>query len=281
MLIEIDFRKTVQENAEKYFEEAKKFRKKVEAIIKEMEKTKREMEKVEEKTAKAPGKEMKKRKPRGKWYESYRWMYTTEGFLVIAGKDARQNEMIFKKRISQNDIVLHADIHGAPLTVVKAKETGEMPTPLSIREAAEFAGAYSSAWKLEIGEVDIYWIKPEQISKTPPAGQYLPKGSFMIRGQKNYLKKIVLKLAIGIKFELDKEAMPYAKVIAGNVQSINKHAKYFVTVIQGKMNAQETAKEIKRLILLKAMPEDKPLIEAIDNDDIVKMLPSGTFDIVT
>ncbi|MBU5575330.1 MAG: DUF814 domain-containing protein [Candidatus Aenigmarchaeota archaeon] len=278
MEIEIDFRKSAQENAEKYFEEAKKYRKKIETLEKEIEKSKKEIEKLKEE--KIEKKEpLKKRKPRGKWYESYRWMFTTEGFLVIGGKDARQNELIYTKRINEKDIVLHADIHGAPLTVVKAEEN-RLPTPLAIREAAEFAAAYSSAWKSGIAEVDVYWVRPEQVSKQPPPGQFLPKGSFMIYGQKNYLKKMELKLSIGIKIEKNKEGNLFAKVIAGNVQSVNKHAKYFITIIPGDKSQDEIVKEIKRNLLLKALPEDKPLIEAIEDDEIKKMLPPGNSEIV-
>jgi len=272
MEIEIDFTKSAQENAEKYFEEAKKFKKKAENLEEEIKKTEEELKREVKPEIKKP--EIKKRKPRGKWYESYRWMFTTEGFLVIGGKDARQNEAIFAKRLEQNDIVLHADIHGAPLVVVKA-EKDRTPTALAIREAGEFAAAYSSAWKAGLGEVDVYWVKPEQVSKSPPAGQYLPKGSFMIYGEKNYLRKMELKLSIGVKFEVNKEGQRVAKVIAGNTQSVNKHAKYFVTIVPGSIEPSTISKEIKRQLLIKALPDDKPLIEEVPEEDIAKLLPPG------
>jgi predicted ribosome quality control (RQC) complex YloA/Tae2 family protein len=204
--VEIDFRKTARQNAQKYFGEAKTAKHKLAAAEKALAETMKKLEEMKTgqlEIGQKPSALLKKKRARGKWYETYRWMLTTEGFLVIGGRDARQNDIIFAKRIEPTDIVLHADITGAPLTVVKSE--GKQITPLAIREAAEFAAAYSSAWKAGLGGVDVYWIKPDQVSKTAPAGEFLAKGSFMIRGTKNYLKKMELKVSIGVKFEKDKE----------------------------------------------------------------------------
>lgn len=271
--VEIDFRKTAQRNAERYFQKAKKAKQKIEPAIKAKEKTITQIKKLEKEELLLEEKEEKLvKRRRGKWYEKFRWFFTTENFFVIAGRDATQNDIIFKKHLEKNDIVLHADITGAPLTIIKSDR--KRITPLAIREAAEFAAAYSSAWK-KFATIDVYWIKPEQISKTPPSGEYLPKGSFMIRGKKNYLKKIELKIAIGIKFEKNQ-----VSVISGNVQSVRKHARYFVTIIPGNISQQELAKQIKLKILQKAIPEDKEVIEEIILEDIQRLIPAGTGNVI-
>ena len=33
-----------------------------------------------------------------------------------------------------------------------------------------------------------WWVDREQVSKTAPTGEYLPAGSFVVRGKKNYLQ---------------------------------------------------------------------------------------------
>lgn len=276
--VEINIRKSPQENAEEYFEEAKKAKEKIRATKKALEETLKRIDNLGTDNIEKREIEIPKRKKRGKWFEAYRWMITSDGFLVIGGKDKRQNEIIFSKRFEQKDIVLHADIQGAPLTVIKS-ESKEI-TPLAIREAAEFAAAFSSGWKKGLGGVDVYWIRPEQVSKTPPTGQFLPKGSFMIHGQKNFLKKMELRLSVGIKLEKDKENNRIAKVISGNVQSVNKHTKYFVTIIPGDSQQQELANKIKTRILQKVLPEDKSLIERVSAEDIQRMIPSGSGDII-
>ncbi len=262
MDIEVDFTTSAIENAQRYYEKAKKYRKKVEAAREKMkeikEMSKREKKKVE---AKLPV----KKRVRKHWYEKFRWSLTSEGFLVVAGKDATQNEVLYKKYLEENDIVLHADIHGAPLTVVKSQ--GKEITPLAIREAAEMAAAYSSAWKMKLGSVDVYWVLPEQVSKTPPSGQYLAKGAFMIYGEKNYLRKTEVKISIGVI--LDGEA----KVYAGSVLGARAHCKYFLTVFPGDIPKNELAKQVKLKLMQKALPDDKSLIESIPEEEFLKVLP--------
>jgi len=274
--IEIDFRKTPQENAEEFYEEAKKLKRKIEAAKKALKNTSREMRRIIKGEQAVKETVILKKRKRGKWFEKFRWFVTTDNFLVIGGRDSTQNEIIFKKYIEPQDIVLHADVVGAPLTVIKSE--GKEITPLAIREAAEFAAAYSSAWKEKIAAVDVYWVRPEQVSKSPPSGEFLPKGSFMIRGEKNYLKKTELKISIGIKI-VDEE-IKEAKPICGNVQAVSKHAKYFVTLFPGDVPQQELAKQIVQKILVKALPEDKPLIEKIPLEEIQKLIPPGGATIV-
>ena len=275
MEVEIDFRKTPQKNAEKYFEESKKARKKLDAAERAIKETVKKMEEVELKEQKRA--EKPKKKVRGKWFNKFHWCITSDDFLVIGGRDATQNEMIFKKHVEQGDIVLHADIQGAPLTVVKSE--GKAVTPVALKEAGEIAAAYSSAWKHGLGSVDVYWVSPEQISKTAEAGEFLPKGSFMIRGRKTYLRKIPLRIAVGIRIERGEETT--ATVIAGGLESISKHARYFATIVPGSLEQGAAAQEVKKRLLYKAMPDDKPLIEAIELDEIRKNIPAGKSDVVS
>ncbi len=272
MDVEVDFTLSPMENAQRYYEMAKKYRKKMEGAkqkIEEIRKSIKESKKLKEKKEIAlPRKKVKK-----KWYEKFRWSFTSEGFLVVAGKDAVQNEVLYKKYLEQSDIVLHADIHGAPLTIVKSQ--GREITPLAIREAAELAAAYSSAWKLKLGSVDVYWVLPKQVSKTPPAGQYLAKGAFMIYGQKNYLRKTEVKIAIGIML-CENEA----RAFAGSILGARAHCKYFVTVFPGDTPKQKAGEKIKLKLLQKAMPEDKEVIERISVDEFISLLPGSCGEIV-
>ena len=262
--IEVDFTVSAMENAQRYYENAKKYKKKIEIAKQKIEEIKNKI-KAEKQKKKHEIKLPAKKKPKKYWYEKFRYSLTSEGFIVVAGKDAAQNEILYKKYLEKDDIVLHADIHGAPLTIVKAQ--GRKITPLAIREAAEIAAAYSSAWKLKLGSVDVYWVYPEQVSKTPPAGQYLAKGAFMIYGQKNYLRKTEVKISIGVI--LDGEP----KVYAGSVLGARAHCKYFLTIFPGDIPKSELAKEIKLKLAQKALPEDKALIEAIPEEEFLKIIP--------
>ncbi len=185
--IELEKKKTLEENAASFYEKAKVAKKKTEsvrnALGKEIHIEKKEVTRKEEKKKMV-------------WYSQYHHLTTSEGFLVIGGKNADQNEEIIKRKTEKGDIVLHADIVGAPFTVVKSG--GKKVTEKAIKEASFLAACYSRAWKLGLGNVEVYWVSPEQLSKEAPAGEYLSKGAFMVRGKKNMLGKIALGLTIGI-----------------------------------------------------------------------------------
>ena len=52
--------------------------------------------------------------------------------------------------------------------------------------------------------VSAYWVHPEQVKKSAPSGEFLPKGSFTIEGTRNFIKSETLKLAVGIMIDEDK-----------------------------------------------------------------------------
>lgn len=276
--VEIDFRKSAQENAEKYFEEAKTASRKLESSKEAIKETQKRMRGLKKQALKEEKPLKPRKRVRGKWYEKFHWMFTSDGFLVIGGRDATQNEVLFKKHLESNDIVLHADIIGAPLTFVKAE--GKTVTPLAIREASEFAVAYSTGWKRGLASVDVYWVRANQVSKTAQSGEFLPKGSFVIRGSKNFMKNTELKIAIGVAFETDKEGRVFAKAVCGAVQAVNMRAKYFVTLKPGVYSQQQAAEEIKKRLLLKALPDDQPPIEELDTDELRRLVPAGHSSII-
>ncbi len=120
--IAMDCKKSIPDNAEVYYEKAKKAKRKIKGATIAIENTKKQLAEVESKKEKAlenimvPKKRVKKNL---KWYEKLRWFLSSNGTLVVCGRDAGTNEMVVKKYLESNDIYMHADIHGAPSTVVK------------------------------------------------------------------------------------------------------------------------------------------------------------------
>ena len=75
-----------------------------------------------------------------------------------------------------------------------------------IEETASIICSFSAQWKKGYGSADAFWIFPNQISKEANSGEYIAKGAFMIRGEKNQLKNLTLKICLGIetkKIQLD------------------------------------------------------------------------------
>jgi len=63
----------------------------------------------------------------------------------------------------------------------------------TLLEAAQFTVSYSVIWKSGQASGDAYWVLPEQVSKTPESGEYVAKGAFVIRGQRNFYKDVMLE----------------------------------------------------------------------------------------
>ena len=256
---------TVPENAEIYYEKAKKAKRKTKGAVIAIENTKKQLEEIKAKKDIAmekidvPKKRVKKNL---KWFEKLRWCITSDGILVIGGRDANSNEDIVRKYLEPNDIYLHADIHGATSTAIKLQ--GNEINDNILKESGEFAASFSSAWSKGFSSQDVFWVSPEQVSKTPESGEFLAKGSFVIRGHRNYIRGAKVKLAVGI---VDYEGK---RIMAGPVEALEKHSDKYVVIKPGFMKKEALAKKIIKKI------DDENLLNL---DDIIRVLPSGKCDI--
>ncbi|GAB4310256.1 MAG: ribosome rescue protein RqcH [Methanobacteriaceae archaeon] len=264
--IRIDVNSTIPENAEVYYEKAKKAKRKIKGVNIAIEKTRKEIEKVTHKKEIAMEKitlPQKRVKKELKWFEKLRWFLSSDGLLVIGGRDANTNEMVVKKYMDNNDLYLHSDIHGAPSVVIKKGE-GEIPEK-TVNEAAVFAASFSSAWPKGLGSLDVYSVKPDQVSKTPKSGEFVAKGAFIIRGKRNYIRNVPLQISVGI---VDYEGK---RIMAGPTQAIEKYTDNYVTIKPGYMKKEALAREILRKI-------DNERI--LTTEDVIRVLPSGKADII-
>lgn len=268
--LSLDFRRSIEQNAARLYEASKSAKQKLERL--EVERQKKE-----EELSTLPAKEEKpvKKRPRKKWFEKFRWFRSSDGFLVIGGKDAKQNDMIYSKYLKPGDYVFHADIPGASLVVVQA-EAREITKEVK-REAAEFSAAHSKAWSKGLGTVDVFGVRPEQVSKSPPSGMALAKGSFMITGEREWFRNQEIKLSVGVAIDREKEVI---KVVTGPVLALRKNADYFITIKPGFRKSLELARSIKTKLLLRSSVEDKPYIEGVELEEIQRKIPSGMGEIV-
>jgi predicted ribosome quality control (RQC) complex YloA/Tae2 family protein len=141
------------------------------------------------------------------WFEKFSWFISSDGYLVLAGKDSQQNEMLYKKYLKKGDVYVHADIHGAASVVIRNNpKTPDSPIPPStLSQAGSLAVACSSAWDSKAG-MSAWWVNADQVSKSAPTGEFLPAGSFMVRGKKNFLPPAVLLLGFGVVFKISEES---------------------------------------------------------------------------
>ena len=258
--VKIFINENPESNANRYYGEIKKYKKKKTGAIEAMKKFMPKEKPVRKKQEYKPQKK--------KWYHKYRWFTTSDGTLVIGGRDAGSNEDIGKKYLEGRDYFVHADVHGGSVVVVKG-ETERWD------EVAEFATSYSNAWKAGHLNCDVYAAKPEQVSKTAESGEFVKRGAFIIRGERRYFRNVGLKVAIGLQFE------PELAVIGGPVSAVRKTAAYYTVLLPGKFEPNDTAKKVLRE-LKKMIPEEdvKDLKTVLNTESIAAFVPPGGSDIV-
>lgn len=253
MQIEFSLLKSVEENAGIYFDKAKKAKKKLKGAKEALTISKKklaDLEKQEEKFWQEEEKKQQKKARKKEWYEKFHWFFSSEDFLCIGGKDATSNEIIIKKHTEKDDIVLHTDMAGSPFFVIK---DGQKATEQTIKEAAQAVAVYSKAWKLGHTTADVFYVKPEQVTKEAKAGENLAKGSFMVYGKTKYLHP-KLEYAVGLV---------EGQIIGGPQEAIKTKTEKYVIVMPGREKKSSLAKKIK------AKLKDGDL------DDVIKFLPAG------
>ncbi len=266
----LTLRRSIQANAAEYYTRAKKAESKLKGVKEALKKTQERIERLQrqraeraEEVAEAPT----KRRERA-WYEKFRWFHSSEGFLIIGGRDATTNELLIKRHMEAQDRVFHADLSGAPFVLVKTE--GRAPSEQTMKEAAQLAASYSRAWREAFSAADVYWVSPTQVSKSPPSGQYLTKGAFIISGTKNYVRKVPLQVAIGIKEE--KESL---RVIGGPPEAIIKQSNLYVKITPGDQTSGKISKQIRQILSKKASQNLQREILQIPLEEIQNFIPPG------
>lgn len=270
--IDLDLRFSVYENSKNYYELAKSARQKIDGLKQATELAEKKYKAQEIKTMKI-GEQYPRILREKAWYEKFRWAKSKKGTLIIGGRDATTNEILIKKHMESSDLVLHSDTPGAPFVLVKFPDA--FMDEEDITEAAQMAASYSSAWKAQVTSTNVYWVKPEQISKEAPTGEYLSRGAFMIRGQKNYVRNVQLRISIGVI-----ETPEGLQVIGGPPNSIKAQAKLVVDIIPGRLSSGFLAKEIRKRLIFGNL-ELKSLILAIPLEEIQHFIPPGGGEIMT
>jgi predicted ribosome quality control (RQC) complex YloA/Tae2 family protein len=258
----INLRHSLFDNANEYYERGKKAKQKSAGALTALEDSKKKLIKIEKELREAE--ELKSLKPaeimealskrkvereNKEWYEKFRWFTSSDGFLVVAGKDTVSNEVLIKKYAAQEDAVFHAEISGAPFVVVKAE--GKTISEQTLHEAGEFAASFSRAWRENAGSADVYWVKLDQLSKSGPSGESVPHGAFAVVGKRNWTRSVPLKLAIGIS--VDEETC----FVGGPLDAVKAKTKTYVVLVPGDLAGKELLKQILKSLMLKLPKEQR------------------------
>ncbi|MDP2666986.1 MAG: NFACT RNA binding domain-containing protein [Candidatus Diapherotrites archaeon] len=260
MKIVLDASKSAQANATAFFEKAKRLKQKIAGA-------REGLRLVEEKRALLDKKSVVEQKPKPlirrkvDWYEKFHWCLTSNGLLIVGGRDAHSNEVLVKRHMEEKDLYFHADTHGAPHCLLKEGRLRAQEG--DIREAASFAGLYSSIWKKGLFSVKVYSVYPEQVSKKAPAGESLGKGAFMIYGQRHWHTPL-LRMGMGVH-----PSSHGPRMMGGPLTAVQTHAHHIMEILPGEKSKSEVAKSYLAFLRKKWDGILPPL------DDIIRTLPNG------
>ena len=191
------------------------------------------------------------------WYSKFRYFTTSDNKLAVIGRDNNQNEALVEKHLEKQDLVGHADVFGSPFGVIKAGNGGI--TRKDMEETASMIAAYSSAWRAGAANLDVYFVKPEQVTKTPPSGESLKKGAFYIEGKREYVKNASMGVYISIEIAED---------IADIRITPYEPKKPFFLIKPGNKKRDEIIRKINRALSQQYGVE-------VNNDYIDRLLPQG------
>ena len=261
--IKINTKAPLQSIASVLFNEAKKQSGAINSIQEIKEKTVKKLEKLQNKTESEKDISMISEIRKKNWYERYRWFFTSDGLLTIGGRDAASNSAVVRKHLVKNDKIFHGDIFGSPFFILKEAQNA---TDRSMNEVAHATVCFSRAWKEGMYGVSAFWVNPEQVKKSAPSGEFLPKGSFTIEGQRNFIKSDTLRLAVGI-IPQDEDYV----LTCGPPEPIKKNSICYALIEPHGLELVDAAKKI-RIEFLKIYED---ITRKINLDEFVRVLPSG------
>ncbi|MEF8873293.1 MAG: ribosome rescue protein RqcH [Candidatus Thermoplasmatota archaeon] len=260
--VKLDFRKDVNENAQAHYNKGKECKRKIKGAKTAIEETKKEIEAGKEKEEK---RKEEKKETATYWFDRFKWFISSEGHMVIAGKDTKTNEEVVKKYMEKHDRYAHADAGGAPSVVIKRGKKEEIGEK-TLKEACQYAILHSKEWKRGIAAGRAYWVKPSQVSKTAEAGESLPTGAFVIRGKRNYRNDLPMEAALTeIEYKGKKKIMcaPSLALEDREDEIIEKE----VVFVPGKKDLNEFAKEMSDHF-------------RVPVEEILRVLPPGGVEVI-
>ena len=287
--ITLEVSKTVHQNAQRYFEEGRSQKSKAKGAQAALAGTEEAREKAEKRAAKdaAAGRLRARQRSKRFWFEKHRWAMLSGGHLLIGGRDAKGNDVVVRKHLSSHDLYFHADLHGAPSCSLKLKDglapnqnpseaIPEGVASLQIvqnladgtedarelseslhSEAAQVAVCWSRAWGSGGAAAVAFHARPSQVSKTTESGESLGRGSFVVRGQRNWHRDLPLELAVGMAV-VNGVPMP----VSGTPSTISEHCQRWVKVTPGREKKEAVANRISKAT-------------GLVQDDLLSCLPPG------
>lgn len=124
----------------------------------------------------------------------FRQGFTSSGRVMLAGKDAEQNEAVVLQAV-ENETLLHTKAAGSPFVNIKSEKK---PSEKDLKEAVIFCARYSRDWKKNHGDVEVHVFLKKDVFKN----KSMKEGTF---GVKKFKKMLVKKKALQDSEKIEKK----------------------------------------------------------------------------
>ncbi|KAJ3414380.1 hypothetical protein HDV05_006654 [Chytridiales sp. JEL 0842] len=152
------------------------------------------------------------------WFEKFYWFVSSENYLVIAGRDSMQTEILLRRYMTPQDVLVHADIDGAVVCIIKNPYTSNTSTstsskyppppglnpqtpvpPHTLLQAGTLSLIHSKAWDSKT-VISPFWVPASSIkSLGGTAYEILDKVG---KDGKRYLGAVGMVWGFGLLFEV-------------------------------------------------------------------------------
>ena len=162
-------------------------------------------------------------------------------------------------------MVFHAEISGAPFTVVKTegKPIGEQ----TFMKQANIAASFSRAWRENAGSADVYWVKPDQLAKVALQENLCRMARFLWLANATGLRNMPLRTAVGI---IVNEETSY---VGGPVDAVKAKTKSYIVLLPGDTQGKELLKQIMKSLMLKLPKEQREKAGKTSIEQIREFVP--------
>ena len=103
------------------------------------------------------------------WFEKFFWFISSENYLVLAGHDQQQNEVIVKRHLKPTDVYIHADLHGASSVIIKNLSPGEPVPPATLHQVNALGSQLCSIENIKSVLYDLLIHLPLQCQLNAPS----------------------------------------------------------------------------------------------------------------
>ena len=196
--VELSVDRTPRESAQALYAEAKRLQAKLAGARAARADTETRLANAASRAPRPRTEAAEPRRSKPHWFERFRWFITSEGAVVVGGRDASSNDLLVRRNLKPGDRYVHADLHGAASVILKHPAPGEAAvTEASLREAGQWAVVFSKAWRAGLASAEAFWVEHDQVSKSGTSGEFVARGAWAIHGSKHVMRDLPTEVAIG------------------------------------------------------------------------------------